>query len=264
MDTTGNLDLPYILPSQAQKHVPHNEALRRLDAIVQLSCASRRQASPPASPADGLRHLVPAAASGEWSGKDGRIAAFQDGAWSFFQPRKGWLCWIEDETLLLVHDGVRFSEAVPAPRSAPLLGVNTTADAVNRLSVSAAAVLLNHDGGGHQLKVNKNAAADTASILFQAGFSGRAEFGLTGDNDFHVKVSPNGTQWREAMVIASTGNTAFGGPARLAAYTLSALPSPAGAGIGAMIFVTNESGGAVVAFSDGTAWRRVTDRAVVT
>jgi hypothetical protein len=30
-----------------------------------------------------------------------------------------------------------------------------------------------------------------------------------------------------------------------------------------MIYVIDESGGAVPAFSDGTAWRRVTDRAVV-
>jgi hypothetical protein len=32
---------------------------------------------------------------------------------------------------------------------------------------------------------------------------------------------------------------------------------------GAMVYVSNESGGAVVAFSDGTNWRRVTDRAIV-
>ncbi len=30
-----------------------------------------------------------------------------------------------------------------------------------------------------------------------------------------------------------------------------------------MVFVTDENGGAVPAFSDGSDWRRVTDRAVV-
>jgi hypothetical protein len=45
-------------------------------------------------------------------------------------------------------------------------------------------------------------------------------------------------------------------------YTVSTLPS---ASIPAqMIYVSNESGGAVPAFSDGTNWRRVTDRAIVT
>ena len=38
-DTTAILGLPYLLPSQAQKHVTHNEALRQLDALVQLSAA---------------------------------------------------------------------------------------------------------------------------------------------------------------------------------------------------------------------------------
>jgi hypothetical protein len=263
MDMTDNLDLPYILPSQAQKHVTHNEALRRLDAIVQLSCASRVLASPPASPVEGSRYLVPASPVGDWSGKEGRIAAWQDGAWAFLQPRKGWLAWIEDEAALLAHDGARFVEAAASPAGARIFGINATADSANRLAVSSPAVLFNHAGGGHQVKINKNAAADTASILFQAGFSGRAEFGLTGDNDFRIKVSPNGAQWRDAMIVAGSGNAAFGGPLRLAASTVAGLPPAASAGAGAMIYVSNESGGAVVAFSDGTAWRRVTDRAVV-
>ena len=38
---------------------------------------------------------------------------------------------------------------------------------------------------------------------------------------------------------------------------------PAALQAGQMIYVTNEAGGAVPAFSDGTNWRRVTDRVVV-
>ena len=47
----------------------------------------------------------------------------------------------------------------------------------------------------------------------------------------------------------------------LRSYTVTTLPSAATAA--RMIYVSNESGGAVIAFSDGTNWRRVTDRAVV-
>ena len=36
-DITTHLLLPYILASQAQKHVTHNEALRLLDAMVCVS-----------------------------------------------------------------------------------------------------------------------------------------------------------------------------------------------------------------------------------
>ena len=64
-----------------------------------------------------------------------------------------------------------------------------------------AASLFNHAGAGHQHKINKNTASDTASLLFQTGFSGRAEFGTTGDDDWHVKVSADGSTWHEAIVV---------------------------------------------------------------
>ena len=48
----------------------------------------------------------------------------------------------------------------------------------------------------------------------------------------------------------------------LPSFTTTTLPSASVAG--AMIYVTNEAGGAVPAFADGTNWRRVTDRAIVT
>jgi hypothetical protein len=57
--------------------------------------------------------------------------------------------------------------------------------------------------------------------------------------------------------------TWFSGPARLQSYTVAGVPSASFEGSGAMIYVSNESGGAVIAFSDGTNWRRVTDRAII-
>jgi hypothetical protein len=53
------------------------------------------------------------------------------------------------------------------------------------------------------------------------------------------------------------------GPARVGSHTVATLPGASGSGAGAMIYVSDEVGGAVIAFSDGTNWRRVTDRAVV-
>jgi hypothetical protein len=48
----------------------------------------------------------------------------------------------------------------------------------------------------------------------------------------------------------------------LPSFVKTGLPAAAGK-TGFMIFVSNETGGAVPAFSDGTNWRRVTDRAIV-
>ncbi len=201
MDTSANLGLPYIMAAQAQKHVTHNEAIRALDAVVQLMVLDRDLTDPPVSPGDGDRYLVAVGASGDWTGQTGAIAAFQDGAWAFYAPAEGWIAWVADEDKALAFDGTDWVELTISVNPTPLVGVNATADATNRLAVSSQATLLNHAGSGHQLKINKNTAADTASSLYQTGFSGRAEMGLAGDDDFHFKVSADGTTWYEAIVI---------------------------------------------------------------
>ena len=53
-----------------------------------------------------------------------------------------------------------------------------------------------------------------------------------------------------------------GGPVEFPQYTVAGVPS-ASAYTGHMIYVSNETGGSVMAFSDGSNWRRVTDRAVI-
>lgn len=218
MDETTNLLLPYILAAQAQKHVTHNEALRKLDALVQISIVDRDLATPPASPADGARYIVAASPTGAWVGHTGKIAAWQDGAWAFYAPRTGRLAWIEDEASPVAWNGTAWTlVGGGSVNPVPLVGVNATADTTNRLAVSSPASLFNHAGAGHQAKINKNAATDTASILFQTGFSGRAEMGTTGSDDYAFKVSPNGSAWFDAILINRTNgavtfpNTSLGG-----------------------------------------------------
>jgi hypothetical protein len=104
MPTTPNLSLPFLESGQAQKHVTHNDALRALDAIVQLSVVAV-STSPPAAPENGERHIVGADASGTFAGHENEVAAFQDGTWTFLQPRKGWRAWNEEGGVLLVWSG---------------------------------------------------------------------------------------------------------------------------------------------------------------
>lgn len=204
METTPNLALPYIMPAQAQKHVTHNEAICALDAMVQLAVLDRGLTEPPTEPAEGDRHIVGAGATGALGGRDGQVAAWQDGAWAFLAPRPGWRAPVLGERIMVWFDGTDWSaeaDAIEALQNLALLGVNAAADASSRLAVSAAATLLTHEGAGHQLKINKAAAGDTGSLLFQTGWAGRVEMGLVGDDDFHVKVSADGTSWNEALAI---------------------------------------------------------------
>lgn len=206
MSNSPNLSLPYLSPAQAQKHVTHNEALRALDAVVQLAILDRDLSTPPSSANDGERFIVGAGATGDWAGQEDKVAAFQDGTWLFYAPVEGWLAWVADENALLAWDGTSWISAGGSINPAGLVGVNATADATNKLSVSSSASLFSHEGSDHRVKVNKAADTDTASVLFQTGFSGRAEFGLTGDDDFHMKVSSDGSVWKDAIILSrSTG-----------------------------------------------------------
>ncbi|MBD3768943.1 MAG: DUF2793 domain-containing protein [Rhodobacterales bacterium] len=68
MDFSAHLGLPYLQPSQAQKHVTVNEALERIDALVQLSVISCPTDVAGLSPTEGDRYIVPASATAAWSG----------------------------------------------------------------------------------------------------------------------------------------------------------------------------------------------------
>ncbi len=249
MTDTPNLKLPYLLAAQSQKHVTHNEALRALDCVVQLTVLDRDLATPPATPADGDRYIVAASPTGAWVGQTNKIAAFQDAAWMFYAPKEGWISWVADENIAVAYDGAAWvslaaggggvtahsaltglanddhphyhtnarGDARYTALNPATFGVNATPDVTNKFAVSSSASLFNNAGNGHQIKINKAASADTASFLFQTAFSGRAEIGLTGDDDFHFKVSPNGTAFNEAILInRTTGactfpNTTLGG-----------------------------------------------------
>jgi hypothetical protein len=72
--------------------------------------------------------------------------------------------------------------------------------------------------------------------------------------------TPSGrATWGRSIAIAV--KQLIAGEVSAKSYTVTTLPSAATAG--QMIYISNESGGAVLAFSDGTNWRRVTDRAIV-
>ena len=66
-DISPILSLPYILPSQAQKHVTHNAALSALDALVQAVAQDRDRVAPPAEPEAGAVHLVAPGAQDGWA-----------------------------------------------------------------------------------------------------------------------------------------------------------------------------------------------------
>lgn len=210
MDVSNRLGLPYLAAAQSQKHVTHNEALRLLDALVQIAVRERDRVAPPAQPVEGDRYLVAAQPTGIFTGHAGALAAFDDGGWRFAPPAAGWLCYVAAEGILLVHDGTAWRDLAGMLKSiGPLqaLGIGTGVDAGNPLSAKLNNALFaaraSTEGGSGDLRVkfNKEKPAATASLLYQSAWSGRAEAGLCGDDAFRIKVSADGAAWRDALII---------------------------------------------------------------
>lgn len=75
-----------------------------------------------------------------------------------------------------------------------------------------------------------------------------------------VLQGPAFSQWWFTWLSAI--QSALTGPFQFSSYTVATLPNPKTAG--QMIYVSDAATGAIPAFSDGTNWRRVDDRAIIT
>jgi len=201
---TPNLALIPLAAAQSQKHVTVNEAFARLDAAAQPTVQDRTRTAPPPDPKDGDRHLIASPANGAWASREDDIAAWDAASqgWLFLTPHDGWQVWVIEDRMTWHFDGAAWTPVRPAQ-----LGVNASSDATNRLAVASDAVLFNHNGSGVRAKLNKASATDTASILFQTGFTGHAEIGLTGGTDLQFKTSADGSTFTDAITFeAATGH----------------------------------------------------------
>ncbi|MEQ8435532.1 MAG: DUF2793 domain-containing protein [Oceanicaulis sp.] len=240
-DFTPRLGLPWLMPAQARKHVTVNEALGRLDAITGAAVASRTLAAQPSAPDEGDAYILPAGASGsEWEAfVEHDLAYFQDGAWARVAARAGLTAYVADESALVMFDGgawTAFSDAIATLGNLQGLGVGTAPDAANPFAAKLNQALWTArpvaEGGTGDLRytLNKEGEPETLSLVFQSGWSGRAEIGLTGSDDLSVKTSPDGASWTTALKVdRQTGAVDLAGPHSIAgAQTSSLVFTPGG------------------------------------
>ena len=192
MEATRRLGLPFIIDGQAMKHITHNAALDALDTLVQ-STVTGEVGVLPAQADTGTHYLLDATAD-----TPGHLAVFTGTGWKTYPPQEGWRIWDAGAGNMKIFSQGQWRPL--ANDSFESLGINADADDTNRLSVNAEATLLNHAGTDHQLKINKAALRDTASLLFQTAFAGKAEMGLAGDDNFTLKVPADGA-WPAALRI---------------------------------------------------------------
>ncbi len=215
MVTTAHTGITLVEQAQAQKEVTVNEALKRIDALLNCGAVSATSTTPSATPSEGDVYIVAPNATDDWAGQDNNIA-YYDQIWRFIPPKSGSTLWVQDVAGLYYFNGTAWdittSSGGGSNTSAPQFGINSTADTTNRLSVRSEAALFTAESQDIRTIINKTDSTDTASHLFQQGFTGHAEFGLLGSNNFSLKVSDDGSQFTESFAVDRTnGNIAFNG-----------------------------------------------------
>ncbi|CAN5137781.1 DUF2793 domain-containing protein [soil metagenome] len=197
-DATPRLSLPFVAAGQAQKHITVNEALGKLDGLVQLAVQSRTVVAQPASPADGTIHILPSGATGSaWLDMAaGLLARHADGAWEALTPKVGWLAWVIDEGLALIHDGAGWTplsstfKALTAARS-PFLAATRFEIVEQEVTLSGASV------------------ATTVLIPARAivlGVSTRTSVAITGATSYSCGVSGDVGKFGSSLGVAKNAN----------------------------------------------------------
>jgi hypothetical protein len=147
-------------------------------------------------------------------------------------------------------------------RSASLTATGT---AYGQLKLSGTYAVTASGAGSYKaveaaITINTSSGSDQTITLFDANPTISA---ITASNTlygFRSQIaSGTGTRWN--IYADGTAPNKFGGPVEFPSYTVAGVPSASSAG--RLVYVSDESGGAVMAFSDGTNWRRVTDRAII-
>lgn len=210
-DITTHLLLPYILASQAQKHVTHNEALRLLDALVQLSVIDRTRTAPPVSPTDGDRHIVASGAAGLWAGWDLNVAFWVDGVWMRLVPRPGWLTWIAAEQAFVVWNGSAWDlVGEPVDVSDAIFSLVNDADPTKKALFSLSGITT----GTTRTFTLPNTSSELAILAGTQTFSGNKTFSGTLTASGTVTVSAAaatiGTATTTATYGIGTGATTTG------------------------------------------------------
>lgn len=182
MTDTVNLGLPLLAADQAQKHITHNEAILRLDGIVQLAVHDRDLTAPPGGEVDGDRWIVAAGATGAWAGHDHEIALMQDGQWLFLVPRTGWLAWVVDEAAPYHFDGAGWNGSLNVPAGSAAMPGLAIGDANSGLflgpgsatSVTVDGVLVAQFGASNAVFISSNGSSASLgdTMMFQRAGAG--------------------------------------------------------------------------------------------
>jgi hypothetical protein len=195
---------------------------------------------------------------------DGRLSTYNEqqpdcvpGGMTFTSTTAGYTTTIKDPgvahgvTSLLETDTFSAS-GVLAAGVGGLLTVSATETDVAFRTTGISTTPVSSDTGDAPIDLNASLKSGTTTVA-HADASNLVSVSNNGATRLVVKGNGD---------IVSQGGITLNGQVNLRSYTVGTLPSASI--VGGFIYVSDETGGAIPCFSDGTNWRRVTDRAIAT
>ncbi len=227
MVETLRMALPLLQAAQAQKHVTVNEALLRLDGLVNLVLVSRGVAAPPVSVVDGACYGVPAGSVNEWAGQAGKVAIGANGGWVFASPAAGWRAFIADEGRSALHDGTDWMAGaltMSAHGAGLMVGVAEVDHTIAPGATSTTAALI--PSHAMVIGVSARVVSEITGALssWQLGNVGTPDrfgtgLGLAAESWARGLLSqPMTFWWPEPLLLTATGGDFAAGTVRLAAH----------------------------------------------
>lgn len=153
----------------------------------QDSVKNRNTTTPPTTNTKGDRYIVPASATGAWSGKTNQIAHWNGSAWEFYTPEVGWSVYVDDENKNYVFNSTNWVKSGEANQTvnagAGLTGggssdsITINVGAGNGITVAADAVAVKAGAG---IKVDSNGV----------GVKAGGGIDIDGNNNVRVKAGP--------------------------------------------------------------------------
>lgn len=154
MTTTANAVLTHLVEGGAQQATAANDAFNLIDALLQGRVInSNPSTTPPGGPSEGDIYIVPASATGDWSGQDDDVAIYLSG-WVFRTPKEGWFFWDQTNDKFVRFDGTNWVDFQAADVGA--LTDSTTGSATSTIGDVGASF--------SQGNINDNFASVTAQI----------------------------------------------------------------------------------------------------
>lgn len=152
---SANWAIPHVTTGQSGGEVRHNDALNRIDTIMQLGVVDFDLNTTPGSPTNGQAWKVGASPTGAWSGNADKIAFYYS----------GWL-------YIDLKDGMRLYDNTNDIFYVCRVASTDTWDTVITSTSATVAALVDNSGG---------TANDTIAAITQAANAGSADFAVTQD-----------------------------------------------------------------------------------